>query len=76
VPHPTSIDTEGLDLPTDDLAAALRVDPNEWRAEIPQIRDWFERFGDKLPAQLWTELDTLTHRLHEEAHPTAEAATP
>ena len=25
-----------------DLEAALRVDPDEWRAEIPQITEWFE----------------------------------
>lgn len=63
VPYPAAIDTEGLDAADDDLAAALHVDINEWAAEIPQITEWFTSFGDKLPAQLWTELDTLTHRL-------------
>ena len=44
-------------------AAALAVDPEEWRAEVPQIQEWFEKFGDDLPAVLWTELDGLRARL-------------
>jgi phosphoenolpyruvate carboxykinase (GTP) len=63
VPAPSAIDTTGLHVTNDDLTAALRVDTTEWRAEIGQIADWFATFGDKLPAQLWTELDTLTQRL-------------
>jgi len=63
VPYPAAIDTDGLDVADGDLAAALHFDADEWRAELPQIQQWFAQFGDKLPAQLWTELDTLTHRL-------------
>ena len=63
LPAEGSLDVSGLDLPPEDLAAALRVDPEEWRAELPQITEWFERFGDKLPTMLWTELDGLRARL-------------
>lgn len=63
VPYPAAIDTTGLDVPDEDLAAALRVDTAEWAAEIPQIEEWFTKFGDKLPAQLRAELDTLKQRL-------------
>src|SRR4051812_4245217 len=63
VPTPESLDTEGLDLTEADLAQALRVDVEEWKAEIPQITEWFEKFGDDLPAVLWTELDGLKARL-------------
>src|SRR4051812_29196526 len=41
VPTPESLDTEGLDLTEADLAQALRVDGEEWKAEIPQITEWF-----------------------------------
>ncbi|NUT22710.1 MAG: phosphoenolpyruvate carboxykinase (GTP), partial [Hamadaea sp.] len=44
-------------------AAALAVDPEEWKAEIPQITEWFAKFGDKLPGVLWAELDALKARL-------------
>jgi phosphoenolpyruvate carboxykinase (GTP) len=63
VPTPDALDTEGLDMTSDELAQALRVDVEEWKAEIPQITEWFEKFGDDLPAVLWTELDGLKARL-------------
>ena len=66
VPTPESLDTDGLDLTPEQVAAALRVDPVEWRAELPQIAAWFERFGDTLPTTLWTELDGLKARLGAE----------
>jgi phosphoenolpyruvate carboxykinase (GTP) len=63
VPAPGSLDVEGLDLTEEQVAQALAVDPEEWKAEIPQIQEWFEKFGDQLPAVLWTELDGLKQRL-------------
>ena len=63
VPTPDALDLEGLETDEDDLAAALKVDPEEWKGEIPQITEWFEKSGDKLPAVLWTELDGLKARL-------------
>jgi phosphoenolpyruvate carboxykinase (GTP) len=63
VPTPEALDLTGLDIDPADLAAVLRVDPAEWQAEIPQITEWFNRFGDKLPTVLWAELDALKARL-------------
>nr|WP_284288689.1 phosphoenolpyruvate carboxykinase (GTP) [Angustibacter aerolatus] len=63
VPTPESLDVDGLDLSADDLAVALRVDDEEWRAEVPQIEEWFARFGDTLPTLLVAELDALKARL-------------
>ncbi|MBA2694288.1 MAG: phosphoenolpyruvate carboxykinase (GTP), partial [Actinobacteria bacterium] len=57
------LDLEGLDVTREDIQTALAVDPEEWREEIPQITEWFEKFGDKLPTVLWTELDGLKARL-------------
>lgn len=63
VPAPGSLDIDGLDMTQDAIDAALAVDVEEWKAEIPQITEWFEKFGDDLPAVLWTELDGLKERL-------------
>jgi len=63
VPAPGSLDIEGLDTTEDDIAKALTVDPEEWREELPQIEEWFDMFGDKLPTVLRTELDDLKERL-------------
>jgi len=63
VPTLDALDTDGLDMTREQLEEALRVDVEEWKAEIPQITEWFEKFGDTLPATLWTELDGLKARL-------------
>jgi phosphoenolpyruvate carboxykinase (GTP) len=63
VPAPGALDIEGLDIEPAELEAAMAVDPEEWKAEVPGIVEWFEKFGDKLPSTLWTELDSLKSRL-------------
>jgi phosphoenolpyruvate carboxykinase (GTP) len=63
VPTPEALDVEGLDLTREQLEACLRVDPEEWKAEVPDIAEWFDKFGDKLPSLLWAELDGLKARL-------------
>jgi phosphoenolpyruvate carboxykinase (GTP) len=65
VPTYESLDLSGLDVSRDDIEAALLVDHDEWRAELPLITEWFEKFGDRLPTVLWTELDGLRARLAE-----------
>jgi phosphoenolpyruvate carboxykinase (GTP) len=63
VPTAEALDVDGLGLTPDELQQCLRVDPDEWRAEIPAITEWFDKFGDKLPTLLWAELDGLKTRL-------------
>ncbi len=63
VPTRESLDTEGLSMSAEALDAALAVDVEEWKDEIPQITEWFEKFGENLPTVLWTELDGLKARL-------------
>ena len=63
VPIPDSLDVAGLDLTEDQVRQALAVDPAEWQAEIPQITEWFEKFGDKLPTTMWDDLEILKSRL-------------
>ena len=62
VPTPESLDVEGLGLTGEELARALAVDPQEWRAELPLIEDWFDTIGN-VPTTLLTELDGLRARL-------------
>jgi phosphoenolpyruvate carboxykinase (GTP) len=64
VPRPEDLNLDGLD---DDAraraGAALTVDGDAWRAELPTIREHFDRFGDRLPGALRAELDALAGRL-------------
>ena len=59
VPEPGGLDIEGLDVTEQELAAALAVDPAEWRSELPLIREWFAKLGDRVPAALHRQLDLL-----------------
>ncbi|MPY97108.1 MAG: phosphoenolpyruvate carboxykinase (GTP) [Actinophytocola sp.] len=64
VPTADQIDLNGIeDTPMADIEAALKVDPEEWRQEIPLIEEWFEKIGDKLPTSLRDELEALKLRL-------------
>jgi phosphoenolpyruvate carboxykinase (GTP) len=63
LPTKSSIDLDGLDIDDADLDTLLSVDTPGWQAAIPQIREHYARFGDKLPAQLQIAVDTLETRL-------------
>ena len=63
MPTEAGLDTEGLDVDSEDIKELLRVDVEGWKAEIPLIREHFEAFGDKLPAGLQEELSALEKRL-------------
>jgi phosphoenolpyruvate carboxykinase (GTP) len=63
VPTTDALDLEGLDAPTEDIEAALAVNLDEWRAEIPLIEEWFDKIGDKLPTSMRDELEALKVRL-------------
>jgi phosphoenolpyruvate carboxykinase (GTP) len=41
----------------------LTVHADEWRAEVPLIREHFAQFADRLPAQLSAQVDDLERRL-------------
>ena len=63
VPAEGALDLEGSDLTPEQVAKATAVDPEEWRAEIPLIEEWFGKIGNKTPGTLLTELDSLKARL-------------
>jgi phosphoenolpyruvate carboxykinase (GTP) len=63
VPTPADLDLSGLDAPAEAIAAALRFDADEWRAELPLIEEWFAKIGDKLPTSLRDEFEALKQRL-------------
>ncbi|MGI8808651.1 MAG: phosphoenolpyruvate carboxykinase (GTP) [Acidimicrobiales bacterium] len=63
VPANGAINTDGLDIAPDDMAELLRVDPEEWRAEVPSIEEHFANLGERLPVELRDELQGLEKRL-------------
>jgi phosphoenolpyruvate carboxykinase (GTP) len=65
VPRPSDLDLVGLDVSAIDVAAALIVDPDEWRRELPALQASFDRLGEHLPAALREELAALEARLRD-----------
>ena len=63
VPAEGALDTDGLDVDGADLKELLRVEPKDWKAELPLIKEHFAIFGDKLPSGLKDELAELEKRL-------------
>jgi phosphoenolpyruvate carboxykinase (GTP) len=57
------IDTDGLDVSDADMQKLLSVDIDGWKQQLPQIRDHYAKFGDKLPAELAAQLAALEQRL-------------
>ncbi|OLF18250.1 phosphoenolpyruvate carboxykinase (GTP) [Actinophytocola xanthii] len=63
VPTADDLDLAELDAAREDIEAALEVDVEEWRAEVPMIEEWFDTIGEKLPTLLREELEVLKQRL-------------
>jgi phosphoenolpyruvate carboxykinase (GTP) len=63
VPTLDSLDVAGVDVTPADMAELLDVDVDEWRAEVPSIREYFAMFGERLPDALHQQVDLLESRL-------------
>jgi phosphoenolpyruvate carboxykinase (GTP) len=62
VPAPGSLTLDGLNLSSESLEELLRVDPNDWADETEASGDFLTRFGDRLPAELREEHESLVRR--------------
>ncbi|GGA75579.1 phosphoenolpyruvate carboxykinase [GTP] [Pseudoclavibacter endophyticus] len=60
LPRTRDIDVEGLkDLSRDDLEPLFEVNPRSWLVELDVTKAYFEELGDKVPAQLFSQLDEV-----------------
>ncbi len=57
------IDTDGLDVSDETMAKLLEVDAEGWTAQLPQMKEHYAEFGEKLPAALRGQLEALEQRL-------------
>ncbi len=63
VPTPEAINVEGLEVSSADLVELLRVDRDEWRAEIPRIHEHYAQFNERVPEKLAAYVNDLEARL-------------
>ncbi|MGZ4168122.1 MAG: phosphoenolpyruvate carboxykinase (GTP) [Solirubrobacteraceae bacterium] len=57
------IDADGLDVSPETMARLLEVDHEGWAAALPQMKQHYAEFGDKLPMELRDQLTALEERL-------------
>jgi phosphoenolpyruvate carboxykinase (GTP) len=57
------INTQDLDASDETMAQLLEVDPEGWQAQLPQMKEHYAEFGDRLPAELRDQLEALEQRL-------------
>lgn len=62
-PRPEDINLEGSDMSRETLAGLLGVDKELWREEAKGIREYYAKFGGKVPQALMDELTTLENNL-------------
>lgn len=65
VPKAEDINLEGLDFSRETLADILKVDKDAWKKEAEGIKEFYETFGDRLPAELAKQADELIDRLNK-----------
>ncbi len=63
LPSREGLDLNGLDLPDEYLDELLRVRAEDWLPELPEIREFYSKFGDRMPAEMRAEVDALEKRL-------------
>jgi phosphoenolpyruvate carboxykinase (GTP) len=67
VPTLSSLDMEGLDLQDGVMEKLLSISAEAWKEETKGIKEFFERFGDRLPKEMWDEYRALILRLGDKA---------
>lgn len=64
VPKPEDINLEGCGVDKETLKGLLNVDTETWKKEAEGIKEFYKKFGDKLPKELEDELASLESRLN------------
>ena len=63
IPEPSDINIEGCDIDLDALTGILQVEKEYWKEDIKSIKEFYARFGDKLPEYLAKEVEAMEERI-------------
>lgn len=64
-PKPEDIDIDGLDVTLDVVRDLLTVDTKLWKEEVTGIKEFYAKFGDKLPKEMEKQLAILEKNLEK-----------
>ena len=63
VPYAEDINIEGLDITKETLSDLLDVDKKLWLDDCKEIREFYNQVGERVPSELYNELEALEIRL-------------
>jgi phosphoenolpyruvate carboxykinase (GTP) len=63
VPHTTGIDVTGIDISPEALKELFAIDRKGWLEAVAGQQEFFKKFGDHMPKELWQESEALAKRL-------------
>ena len=63
VPAPNALTLDGLNISRDNIGELLRVSPEDWEEDLVDSREFFDKFGSRLPRELREEHENLSRRL-------------
>ena len=63
IPAKEDLDLDGLDVSNEDLTELLRVDKDAWAAELPELEEFFAKFGERLPKRMQAQYERMKERL-------------
>ncbi|CAG9460163.1 unnamed protein product [Pedinophyceae sp. YPF-701] len=66
MPREGDLNMDGLNMSAEDFAKCVRVDANEYLPNLAELRQYFAKYGDKLPAELIERIDIIEARLRSE----------
>jgi phosphoenolpyruvate carboxykinase (GTP) len=63
VPHAKDLDLTGLNISKENLEKLVEVDRAGWLREAADIEEFFKKFGPRMPAEMWEELERMKEKL-------------
>lgn len=63
-PKAEDINIEGLDIGIETIEELLKVDKESWKEDLGRIKEFYAKFGDRLPTELKEELSRLEEGLN------------
>ena len=67
VPAPDTLNLEGLDMPDGVMEKLFSVSTADWIEELNGLEEFYAKFGDRLPGEIWDEFRALKNRLSDAA---------
>jgi len=60
---PKALDMSGLNIDPVKMNKILKVDIAEWKDEVKDTKDFFEKFGGHMPKEIWDEYEKLAKEI-------------